>query len=186
MYKLVFYQRDRTRRFEQFDETLRLVELALPSSQWEIHALYHDNDRSPCELAHILQDADVLVTPHGFQSTLLLLLPTPALLFEVFPNPYYKPPYKQVAQSMGIMHGLYSSAPTSWLFTFLQQVFNLPASSCNRYYLCRDLARRQNVMYVAFIFLFLSLLLFIGCIARLYLTSLMIVIDATVVWTNPE
>jgi hypothetical protein len=146
MYKMVFYQRDRTRRFEQFDETLRLVELALPSSQWEIHALYHDNDRSPCELAHILQDADVLVTPHGFQSTLLLLLPTPALLFEVFPNPYYKPPYKQVAQSMGIMHGQYSSAPTSWLFTFLQHVLNLPASSCNRYYLCRDLARRQNVI----------------------------------------
>jgi hypothetical protein len=145
-YKMVFYQRDRTRRFEQLAETLPLVKSVLPSSQWEFHVLYHDNDRSPCELAHFLQDTDVLVTPHGFQATLLLLLPTPALLFEVFPYPYYKPPYKHVAHSMGIVHGQYTSAPTSWLFVMLKQIYSVSVRSCNQYFLCRDLARRQNVI----------------------------------------
>ena len=43
----------------------------------------HEKDRSPCLLAHILHDVDVLVTPHGFQSMLLLFLPRPAIIFEV-------------------------------------------------------------------------------------------------------
>ena len=38
---------------------------------------------------HMLYNADVLVTAHGFQSMLLLFLPLPALLFEIFPYKYY-------------------------------------------------------------------------------------------------
>jgi len=37
--------------------------------------LVHSSARSPCELAHLLHNVDVLVTPHGFQSMLLLFLP---------------------------------------------------------------------------------------------------------------
>lgn len=43
----------------------------------------HKKDRSPCELTHIFNGVDVLLTPHGFQSMLLLFLPKPAVLFEV-------------------------------------------------------------------------------------------------------
>jgi hypothetical protein len=44
-------------------------------------------------LMHHLYNADVLVTPHGFQSMLLLFLPRPAIIFEVFPYRYYKRGY---------------------------------------------------------------------------------------------
>lgn len=44
-------------------------------------------------LMHHLYNADVLVTPHGFQSMLLLFLPRPAVIFEVFPYRYYKRGY---------------------------------------------------------------------------------------------
>lgn len=53
----------------------------------------HSGSRSPCMLAHHLSDADILVTPHGFQSMLLLFLPRPALIFEIFPYRYYKRGY---------------------------------------------------------------------------------------------
>ena len=53
----------------------------------------HKSSRSPCTLMHHLYNADILVTPHGFQSMLLLFLPRPALMFEVFPYKYYKRGY---------------------------------------------------------------------------------------------
>lgn len=53
----------------------------------------HSSSRSPCMLMHHLYNADVLVTPHGFQSMLLLFLPRPAVIFEVFPYRYYKRGY---------------------------------------------------------------------------------------------
>lgn len=43
----------------------------------------HQKDESPCQLAASLYNVDVLMTPHGFQSMLLLFLPRPAIIFEV-------------------------------------------------------------------------------------------------------
>ena len=61
----------------------------------------HQTSRSPCMLAHLLYNADVLVTPHGFQSMLLLFLPRPALLFEIFPYRYYKRGYGPFGNEYG-------------------------------------------------------------------------------------
>ena len=58
----------------------------------------------PCELAHRLHNVDVMVTPHGFQSMLLLFLPRPALLFEVFPYRYYKRGYGPLSDEFGVRH----------------------------------------------------------------------------------
>lgn len=120
---------------------------------WQIMVIMHDSNRSPCELSHILHDADVLVTPHGFQSILLLFLPTPALLYEIFPYPYYKMPYRLLAQSLGIAHASYTSEPTFTIFGTLKYFLDFSPSTCSKYYICRDLARRQNVMYVVFHFI---------------------------------
>lgn len=73
----------------------------LPSDQWEISVLMHSNRRSPCELAHLLHNVDVFLTPHGFQSMLLLFLPRPAILFEVFPYKYYKRGYGPFSAEYG-------------------------------------------------------------------------------------
>lgn len=117
-YKLVLYQRDRTRRLSNQDEALQLLRQRLPENEWEImvsaaacprvhpqsdllQLFVHDNMVSPCELMHILSDADVLLTPHGFQSILLLYLPIPALLFEIFPSHYHRNVYRLVAEEYG-------------------------------------------------------------------------------------
>ncbi len=68
---------------------------------WEFHTIIHDNERSPCELSHMLHDVDVLVTVHGFQSMLLLFLPLPSILFELFPSNYFKRVYKLLGQELG-------------------------------------------------------------------------------------
>lgn len=82
-------------------EAIQLLRAALPAELWEISVLMHSSERSPCELAHMLNDVDVLVTPHGFQSMLLLFLPRPALLFEVFPYRYWKRGYGPLSKEYG-------------------------------------------------------------------------------------
>lgn len=65
--------------------------------------LMHTKDCSPCVLAHVLQNTDVLVTPHGFQSMLLLFLPRPSIIFEIFPFRYYKRGYGPFGGEYGKM-----------------------------------------------------------------------------------
>lgn len=52
-------------------------------------------------LAAELYNADVLVTAHGFQSMLLLFLPQPSLLFEIYPYRYFKPAYGPLSREYG-------------------------------------------------------------------------------------
>lgn len=123
----------------------------------------HDNMVSPCELMHILSDADVLLTPHGFQSILLLYLPIPALLFEIFPSHYHRNVYRLVAEEYGeracsslcpiyvmnvwlpgLVHGYAMSAPTLWHSKLLLSLIS--THTCSRYFMCRSYSRSQDVM----------------------------------------
>ena len=61
----------------------------------------HSNSRSVCELVHLVHNVDVLVTPHGFQTMLLLFLPLPAIVFEVFPYRYFKNCYQKLSGDYG-------------------------------------------------------------------------------------
>ena len=61
----------------------------------------HSNNRSVCELVHLVHNVDVLVTPHGFQTMLLLFLPLPAIVFEVFPYRYFKNCYQKLSGDYG-------------------------------------------------------------------------------------
>ena len=53
-------------------------------------------------LMHMLYNVDVLITAHGFQSMLLLFLPLPAILFEIFPYKYFKRGYGPFGHEYGI------------------------------------------------------------------------------------
>lgn len=142
-YKLVIYQRDLSRKLDNEIQTLEMLGRALPSDLWEVHVLMHTKDRSPCALAHALHDADVLLTPHGFQSMLLLFLPRPALLFEIFPYKYYKRGYGPLGKEYGVIHSGVMSPPLSWHTTVLLSLTT--TADCMAGKQCRNYARGDNV-----------------------------------------
>lgn len=146
-FKLVIYQRDQSRRLRNEVEVLELLETALPSlglGSWDVRVLIHAKDRSPCSLAHDLHDADVLLTPHGFQSMLLLFLPRPALLFEVFPYRYYKRGYGPLGREYGVMHAGVMSPPLGWVSRLLLGLVG--TGWCMAEKQCRNFARGDNVL----------------------------------------
>jgi hypothetical protein len=128
----------------------------------------HDSSRSPCALASHLHDADVLLTPHGFQSMLLMFLPPTAVLFEVslysgitvgwpkelfvncvhqvFPYKYFKTGYARFGTEYGITYNSVMSPPTNWHTRLLLALVN--TNTCMDYKQCRTYARGADVMYV--------------------------------------
>jgi len=79
--KLLIYQRNANRRFENIDERLehlvvefnRRASLLPPmagapvTTVWEIYVLRHDDSIHPCEMVALFQQVDLLLTTHGFQ-----------------------------------------------------------------------------------------------------------------------
>lgn len=141
-FKLVLYQRDLSRTLKNQEGALSWLRRGL-SADWELQVVMHKADPSPCELSHKLYDADVLLTPHGFQSMLLLFLPRPALMFEVFPYRYYKRAYGPLSVEYGILHGGTMSPPLEWLQGVLLSLVSSEACMLNRY--CRSYARAFDV-----------------------------------------
>jgi len=115
--------------------------------QWEIQTLAHNTARSPCELAALMAFTDVLVTPHGFQSMLLLFMPIPSLLFEVFPYRYVKRGYGPFGQEYGVLHSGVVSPPVSSLTGTLLSI--VPTRLCMLNKHCRYLARGDDVRLTA-------------------------------------
>lgn len=162
-YKLLIYQRDYSRKISNqeglchslthsrtylpssicFTEAIAMLKQKLPESDWEITLLMHSNDRSPCELAHQLSHVDVLVTPHGFQSLLLLFLPRPAILFEVFPYRYYKRAYGPLSLEYGLVHVGSMSPPQTWWSTYF--IHLVSSAYCMDSAECRGFARQSDV-----------------------------------------
>lgn len=112
----------------------------------------HDNDRSPCALRRQLWDADALITPHGFQSMLLLLLPPPVspalhdkrMLFEIFPHRYYKRAYGPLSKELGVYHSSAMSPPITKDRQILLSI--IPTSWCMYTKYCREYARGDDVL----------------------------------------
>lgn len=141
-HKLIIYQRDRSRRLTDLPAAIALLRTHLPPPLWDITVLTHATDRSPCELAHLLHNVDVLVTPHGFQSMLLLFLPQPSILFEIFPYRYYKRGYGPFGHEYGVVHGGVMSPPDHpWLSLATPLLSLLPTPLCMLSKLCREVAR---------------------------------------------
>lgn len=143
--KLVIYQRDLSRKIANQDEMISLLKSHLGEESWQIEVVMHAKDRSPCELAHLLHNTDVMITPHGFQSMLLLFLPRPSLLFEVFPYRYYKRGYGPLGNEYGLYHHGVMSPALSWTHRLI-----LPqtvTAACMLSKQCRNFARNDDVHF---------------------------------------
>ena len=144
---MVVFQRDLSRQFINTDISVELLRSKFPQSEWEITVLVHDPNISPCYLAHVLHDADVLLTPHGFQSMALLFLPQPALLFEIFPYRSYKMGYEPLAKNYGLQHASIMSPPLTWHRKFLLGLVS--TDWCMTSKKCRKYARDGDVILTA-------------------------------------
>lgn len=144
-YRLVLYQRDRSRKLVDEASAIALIKSRLPqASSWDVEVLVHQPDRSPCALARKLRHTDVLVTSHGFQSMLLLFLPRPSVLFEIFPYRYFKRGYGPLSREYGVVHGGVMSPPVreGVVRTLLSMV---TTRVCFMYKDCRGIARGDDV-----------------------------------------
>lgn len=78
-YRMVLYERDSNRFFQDIEGILQLLSRETDSwthdgvsdtrVTWDIDVIYHSNDMNPCLLHVALKNADILLTTHGFQST---------------------------------------------------------------------------------------------------------------------
>jgi hypothetical protein len=108
--KIVVYQRDLSRKIEHLDAVSKRIQGKINfwnsiskrrssntsnSSRcgcWApLEVVTHSNDRPVCELFHQLSQASVLITAHGFQSSLLLFQPLHSTLIEIHPWLAFKP-----------------------------------------------------------------------------------------------
>ncbi|CAM9852062.1 unnamed protein product, partial [Phaeothamnion confervicola] len=110
---------------------------------WEISVILHSEKADPCRLYAELADADMLLTPHGFQSMLLLFLPPGAALFEIFPYKYWKEGYKPLALEWGASYEyIMSRSVTGYRGMVL---FFVPQEVCMRSIHCRKFSRADDV-----------------------------------------
>jgi len=140
--KLVFYQRNNNRYIINADKIFGDLKQKL-GDEWETHLYYHDDFALPCDLVRLLHDADVLLTPHGFQSTLLLFLPPGALLFEGFPLHYYAHLYETHSANYDLHYRRTKTnrqiVPTEF------SVAGYSSKLCKKHYECRYAARQDFV-----------------------------------------
>jgi hypothetical protein len=165
-YRLVLYQRNRDRRLRDADVAMARLEHRLqggmgplnatsrtrlrkrqPGStpgRWKVITTNHDESRHPCEVLSLLRNADVLLTPHGFQSILLLFMPQGSAIFEIFPYKYWKEGYRPFANEYGLFHGWsQNNRATTMLRNFLLSFIS--QEMCMMWGKCREFARHDDV-----------------------------------------
>jgi len=139
----VIYQRDRTRKFIHFDEMKERVAEIL-GEQWRVSVIVHSDNNPPCMIASCLSKADLLITPHGFQSMLNMFLPRNSYMVEIFPTRYYWSGYKSLGLALGVQHAWAQSAPLTTLAFSLASLTT--TDFCMQLFYCRYLARKGNVL----------------------------------------
>ena len=92
-YRLLLYQRDEGRLILNAEEVLVTIRKGLSPERWEVKQLVHDDSRQPCELIKEINAATVLLSTHGFQSTLLLYQPRHSVLAEIHTSMMYIPQF---------------------------------------------------------------------------------------------
>ena len=144
---LVFYQRDRTRRFVNLPGIIREVVSWQGGSvgQWSITIIHHSEHLHPCVLKEIMGKVDVFVTAHGFQCTALFFMKPGATFLELFPYKYFKPSYAPLAQSLGLRHRWVMNSGTVSASAGL--LMSVTQDNCMAYFKCRKFARRQDVQW---------------------------------------
>ncbi|CAN0045467.1 unnamed protein product, partial [Phaeothamnion confervicola] len=166
--RVLIYNRDRSRQLINAEEVAAQLRLRLPALaslaaagaagvagtanaagtvaaavRWEVDVMLHSNARHPCELVQRLHEVDVLVTPHGFQSMMILFLQPGAVLFELYPYKYYKLGYKALAPATGVRYEFAMSEPQTLRHKLL--LHYISTERCMSFYFCRSFARSDNV-----------------------------------------
>lgn len=142
--RLVVYQRNRSRLLSNADAVVSSLREQLGPS-WEVVVHVHDPGAPPCTLVRLMRGADVLLTPHGFQSMLMLFMPRGALVFEIYPYLYYKAAYRPLAGEIGVEHAFVTAEPFDWWHSLLGTLFG-DTATCMKYLWCRARARDSDVV----------------------------------------
>ena len=142
----VIYQRDVNRKFRDFDQVESDIRKVL-GSDWSVSVVMHDDDNPPCLLYHCLKHAELLITPHGFQSMLTMFLPERAFMFEIFPSRYHWTGYKALGLMFGVRHVWVESQPLTTFGHALAAAFT--TKRCMASYSCRYLVRKSDVSFNA-------------------------------------
>ena len=140
----VIYQRDVNRKFRNFDQVKRDIKTVL-GSDWSVSVVMHDDNNPPCLLYHCLKHAELLITPHGFQSMLTMFLPKRAYMFEIFPSRYHWTGYKALGLMFGVRHAWIESSPLTMFGRALSVAFT--TKRCMASYVCRYLVRKSDVSF---------------------------------------
>lgn len=152
--KLLIYQRDTSRRIVNIEESALDLRSRL-GLNWTVEILSHSENMSPCDVINSVRTATVLVTPHGFQSVLLLFQPLNSVIVEVHPSYYFKQEVYGFIQAgfrqnfnVARSYLAEESVPVHWTMKYLInffQLFGYMTHECMHSQLCRNVARRQDV-----------------------------------------
>eukprot|EP00981_Chlorochromonas_danica_P011499 scaffold4041_cov189-Ochromonas_danica.AAC.3 len=159
-YHMVIYQRDRNRRIMNIEGMLDGLH-HVSGGRWKFHVIQHREHRQPCALYYQLQNADLLLTTHGFQMMSMMFLRPGTWIFEHFPHKYYKPTYFPLAKAFGLHHyyvygskesvsinpgssgsHLWNAVRASWLLPHIDM------QHCMANIRCRSVARQQDVIFL--------------------------------------
>lgn len=142
-YKLVIYHRDMYRKMiarydiiDQIKDRLKLIDKSI-LDLLDIIVYYHSDNDDACKMKQLLSDADIVVTPHGFQSTSLIFMRKNSILIEFFNYKYYKETYYNMAKQYGIHYlMLQNTHPTSlsrWMLMLVSQYDCMNSKSCRSF-----------------------------------------------------
>ena len=119
---------------------------------WTTETIIHTNDYPPCLLMESISSSTAIITPHGFQSTLLLFQPINSIFIEIFPKWFYKP-FVYGSIQAGYRHLNISrsylceqSKSYSYIISTLAYIFGDNNNhKCGGWMLCRYIAKGQDV-----------------------------------------
>ena len=152
--KMLLYQRDASRRFVDLNASVLEFRSTL-GLNWSVEILTHSEEMSPCEVINSVRTATVFVTPHGFQSVLLLFQPLSSVIVEVHPSYYFKQEVYGFVQAgfrqnfdIARSYIAEESVPTHWTMKYIKnalQMCGYMTHECMHSSVCRNIARRQDV-----------------------------------------
>lgn len=152
---VLIYQRDASRRLINLDNAMARLSVLL-GPEWAVKSIYHSDNLSPCTIINRVRTATVLITPHGFQSVLLLFQPLSSLLVEIHPAFYFKQEVYGFIQAglrqnfkLARSYLAEESVPVHLIAIFAAHVIRalgITTHDCLHNSLCRNAARRQDVM----------------------------------------
>ena len=153
--KVLIYQRDFSRKIINIKETKSVIQSHL-GPNWVVDIITHTETISPCTIIQNVRTATVLITPHGFQSILLLFQPYSSLLIEIHPAYYLKQEVYGFIQAglrqnfdLARSYLAEESEPTTYFYKKMKNILennHYLTHDCLHNRLCRYLARKQDVL----------------------------------------